>query len=70
MTSIVPQGRGALWIADPGTWCLATISLSLRDKSHSPVEGPRIKLALVGFGQGRKSALRFGWDSPSIRARW
>ncbi len=25
------------------------ISLSLRDKSHSPIEGPRIKLALMGF---------------------
>ena len=32
-----------------GTSCLATISLSLRDKSHSPIEGPRIKLALLGF---------------------
>jgi hypothetical protein len=25
----------------PGTSCLATISLSLRDKSHSPIEAPR-----------------------------
>src|SRR6202040_2586558 len=24
----------------PGTSCLATIMLSLRDKSHSPIEGP------------------------------
>ncbi len=29
--------------------CLATISLSLRDKSDSPIEAPRIKLALVGL---------------------
>src|ERR1700688_391526 len=33
----------------PGTPCLATISLSLRDKSHSPIEGLRIKLALMGL---------------------
>jgi hypothetical protein len=70
MNSTVLSGTEALWIADPGTSCLATIRLSLRDKSHSPIEGPRNKLALVGFSQGRKSALRFGWDSPSIRARW
>jgi hypothetical protein len=31
----------------PGTSCLATISLSLRDKSHSPIEGSRTKLALM-----------------------
>ena len=29
--------------------CLATISLSLRDKSDSPIEAPSIKLALVGL---------------------
>jgi hypothetical protein len=28
--------------------CLATISLSLRDKNHPPIEGLRIKLALIG----------------------
>jgi hypothetical protein len=33
----------------PGTSCQATIAPSLRDKSHSPVRGPRIKLALVGL---------------------
>jgi hypothetical protein len=38
----------ALCIATQGTSCLATISLSLRDKSHSPIEGPGIKLALMG----------------------
>jgi hypothetical protein len=31
----------------PGTSCLATIVLSLRDKSHPPVETPRIILALM-----------------------
>jgi hypothetical protein len=30
------------------TLCLATISLALGTKSHSPIEGPRIKLALMG----------------------
>jgi hypothetical protein len=45
----VPYGT-ALWVgAVPGTSCLATISLSLRDKSHSPIEGPRIRLALIGL---------------------
>ncbi len=44
-----PSGTGvSLWIA-PGTSCLATISLSLRDKSHSPIEVRRIKLALMAF---------------------
>jgi hypothetical protein len=33
----------------PGTSCLATIALSLRDKNHSTIEAPRIKLALMGF---------------------
>jgi hypothetical protein len=32
----------------PGTSCLATIVLSLRDKSHSSMEAPRMILALVG----------------------
>ena len=34
MTSTVPPGRGRY----PGTSCLATISLSLWDKSHTPIE--------------------------------
>ena len=33
----------------PGTSCQATIAPSLRDKSHSPSERPRIKLALLGL---------------------
>ena len=36
----------------PGTSCLATISLSLWDKSHSPIEGHPINLALMGFTLG------------------
>jgi hypothetical protein len=40
----------ALWVgAVPGTSCQATITLSLRDKSHSPIEEPRIKLVLMGL---------------------
>mgnify|MGYP003623046068 CR=1 FL=1 len=42
----VPYGTVLSRDAFPGTSCLATIMLSLRDKSHSPIEGPRIKLAL------------------------
>jgi hypothetical protein len=48
MTSTVPPGRGSLH-RYPGTPCLATISLSLRDKRPLPIEGPRIKLALMGL---------------------
>jgi hypothetical protein len=44
-----PTGRLFWGGAVPGTSCLATISLSLRDKGQSPIEGPRIKLALTGF---------------------
>jgi hypothetical protein len=47
VTSTVPPGRGASLHRYPGTSCLATISLSLRDKSHSPIEGLGIKLALM-----------------------
>src|ERR1700726_3153686 len=35
-----PSGTGASLHRYPGTSCLATISLSLRDKSHSPIEAP------------------------------
>ena len=45
----VPYGTVLSGDAFPGTSCLATISLSLRDKSHSPIEG----LALVSaYGLG------------------
>ena len=40
---------GSLGGAVPGTSCQATIAQSLRDKSHSLVEGHRIKLALMGL---------------------
>jgi hypothetical protein len=39
MTSTVPPD-GASLHRYPGTSCPATISLSLRDKSHSPIEAP------------------------------
>ena len=32
----------------PGTSCLATIVLSLRDKNHSTIEAPRIESAFMG----------------------
>jgi hypothetical protein len=31
----------AIFLAIPGTSCLATIVLSLRDENHSPIEAPR-----------------------------
>jgi hypothetical protein len=47
MTSTVPPD-GASLHRDPGTSCLATISLSLRDKSHSCIEAPHNYLNLYG----------------------
>ena len=35
--SIVPLGR-AIFLVLPGTSCLATIVLSLRDKNHFPID--------------------------------
>jgi hypothetical protein len=40
----VPYGTALLGGPVPGTSCQATIALSLWDESHSPFEGPRIKL--------------------------
>jgi hypothetical protein len=34
---------GTIFLMIPGTSCLATIVLSLRDKNHSPIEAPRIR---------------------------
>ena len=48
----VPYGTILSRDAFTGTSCLATISLSLRDKSHSPMEGHPIKSALMGFSLG------------------
>jgi len=42
----------------PGTSCLATISLSLRDKSPVTHRAPRIKLALVGRAPARSGFAR------------
>jgi hypothetical protein len=47
----VPEGRSIgsiVRLGLPGTSCLATIVLSLRDKSNSPVEAPRIVFAFMG----------------------
>src|SRR5277367_5920070 len=48
MTSAVPPD-GASLHRYPGTSCLATISLSLRDKSHSPI--PRATSSCDPSGQ-------------------
>jgi hypothetical protein len=45
--SIVPLGR-SYFLMIPGTSCLATIVLSLRDKNYSPFEAPRIISAFMG----------------------
>jgi hypothetical protein len=64
MTSTVPPGRD-LTASYPGTSCLATISLSLRDKTISlslrdkairPSKRLTIILALMGLSQGLNSA--------------
>ena len=39
---------GPIFLMIPGTSCLATIVLSLRDKNHAPIEAPRLILALMG----------------------
>jgi len=47
MTSTVPPD-GASLHRYPGTSCLATINLSLGDKSHSPIEAPPNYLSAFG----------------------
>ena len=37
-----PAGTGLIFLLTPGTSCLATIELSLRDKRHSPLERLRL----------------------------
>jgi hypothetical protein len=70
----VPYGT-ALWVgAVPGTSCQATITLSLRDKSHSPIEEPRIKLALMGLKPReprppRRTLKGCNVDRPESRAK-
>jgi hypothetical protein len=48
MTSTVAPD-GASLHRYPRTSCLATINLSLRDKSHSPIEAPHNFLSAYGF---------------------
>jgi hypothetical protein len=58
--SIGPLGR-AIFLMIPGTSCLATIALSLRDKNRPPIGAPRIILALMEFTSG--STLGLIYDS-------
>jgi hypothetical protein len=44
-----PRWGGAIFLVTPGTSCLATIMLSLWDKTHSLRAEALIKLALMGF---------------------
>jgi hypothetical protein len=66
----VPAGRlnrsivlrdGAFLHRDPGTPCLATISLSLRDKSHSPIEAPHNYLSAYGVTLGQNPGLGYAF---------
>ena len=43
-----------------GTSCLATIVLSLRDKSHSPIEAPHNYLSAYGVYPGKRSFIASG----------
>jgi hypothetical protein len=62
---IIPYPTGRLsWGGDvPGTSCQATIARSLRDKSHSPIEGPRIKLALMGLNPWAEDSCPLGAEA-------
>jgi hypothetical protein len=51
---------GPIFLMIPGTSCLATIVLSLRDKNHAPIEAPRIILALTGLQTWAKFFGPFG----------
>src|SRR5271154_4343582 len=65
MTSTVPPGRGlSASIPDPGTSYLATISLSLRDKSHSPIEAPQNYLSAYASEPGLSA-----WPRPTMSPR-
>jgi hypothetical protein len=62
----VPYGTVLVGGAVPGTSCQATIAPSLWDESHSPIEGPRIKLALMGLKSRAESCSPFGAKTCSI----
>ena len=59
MTSTVPPD-GASLHRYPGTSCLATINLSLRDKSHSPIKAPDNYLSAYGVETRAKFFNLFG----------
>lgn len=67
MISTVPSGTEPLSIANPGTSCLATIVLSLRDKSRSSIETPHKYLS--AYGRVRRDALfTDAYRDPDIRS--
>jgi hypothetical protein len=61
--STVPPGRGPSPHRVPGTSCLATISLSLRDKSHSPIEAPHVRITGAKHVQSLKICQRCWLES-------
>ena len=56
----------------PGTSCLATIVLSLRDQSHSPIEAPHNYLSAYGVNPGllNGTKLRILWGDQLPRRGW
>ena len=56
----------------PGTSCLATIVLSLRDQSHSPIEAPHNYLSAYGVNTGllNGTKLRILWGDQLPRRGW
>jgi hypothetical protein len=60
---IVPLGHYSSLRVTQALRAWLTISLSLRDKSHSPIEGPRIKLALMGLKPRAELYSPFGFGA-------
>jgi hypothetical protein len=63
---------GSLGGAVPGTSCQATIAHSLRDKSHSSIEGTHLKLVPIALKAWAESSRSFGRknipNGPFLRA--
>jgi hypothetical protein len=65
MASTVPLGR-RIFLMIPGTSCLATIVLSLRDKNHPAIETPVETLDWSSQTPlGRKSTAMASWKCPN-----
>ena len=63
-----PSGTGSLH-RYPGTSCLATINLSLRDKSHPPIEAPHNYLSSYAIATQALRAWILSWVSRERSAK-